>query len=94
MQLAIVVGQVVSTARSESLGKDRLLLVEFVDAFGAPSGVCHVAADGVGAGNGEWVLVVAGSSARRCGDGDPPIDLGVIGIVDQVVVRDEVTYRK
>lgn len=94
MQLAIVVGQVVSTVRCEGLGKDRLLLVEYVGATGQPSGVRHVAADGIGAGNGEWVLVVSGSSARRTGEGDLPIDLGVIGIVDQVVIEDLVAYRK
>ena len=94
MQLAVVVGQVVSTVRCEGLGKDRLLLVDFIDAQGQPSGIRHVAADSVGAGNGEWVLVVTGSSARKACDGELPIDLSVIGIVDQVVTQDQVTYRK
>ena len=94
MQLAVVVGQVVSTVRCDGLGKDRLLLVDFVDAQGQLSGVRHVAADSVGAGNGEWVLVVTGSSARKAGSGELPIDLSVIGIVDQVVTQDQVTYRK
>ncbi|MBP9150067.1 MAG: ethanolamine utilization microcompartment protein EutN, partial [Rhodoferax sp.] len=39
MQLALVVGQVVSTVRCDGLGKDRLLLVDFIDAQGQPSGV-------------------------------------------------------
>jgi ethanolamine utilization protein EutN len=94
MQLAVVVGQVVSTVRCDGLGKDRLLLVDFVDALGQLSGVRHVAADSVGAGNGEWVLVVTGSSARKASSGELPIDLSVIGIVDQVVTQDQVTYRK
>jgi len=94
MQLALVVGQVVSTVRCGGLGKDRLLLVDFIDAQGQPSGVRHVAADSVGAGNGEWVLVVTGSSARKANGGDLPIDLSVIGIVDQVVTEDHVTYKK
>jgi ethanolamine utilization protein EutN len=94
MQLAVVVGQVVSTVRCDGLGKDRLLLVDFIDAKGKPTGVRHVAADCVGAGNGEWVLVVTGSSARKANGGDLPIDLSVIGIVDQVVTQDHVTYRK
>ena len=94
MQLALVVGQVVSTVRCDGLGKDRLLLVDFIDAHSQPSGQRHVAADCVGAGNGEWVLVVSGSSARKASGSDLPIDLSVIGIVDQVVVEDQVTYRK
>jgi ethanolamine utilization protein EutN len=48
----------------------------------------------VGAGNGEWVLVVSGSSARKANGDDLPVDLSVIGIVDQVVIEDQVTYRK
>ena len=94
MQLALVVGQVVSTVRCDGLGKDRLLLVDFIDAQGQPSGVRHVAADSVGAGNGEWVLVVTGSSARKASSGELPIDLSGSGIVDQVVTQDQVTYRK
>lgn len=94
MQLAVVVGQVVSTVRCDGLGKDRLLLVDLIDAKGKPSGTRHVAADSVGAGNGEWVLVVTGSSARKASGGELPIDLSVIGIVDQVVTHDQVTYRK
>ncbi len=94
MQLAVVVGQVVATVRCDGLGKDRLLLVDLIDAQGQPSGARHVAADSVGAGNGEWVLVVTGSSARKANGGDLPIDLSVIGIVDQVVTQDQVTYRK
>ena len=94
MQLALVVGQVVSTVRCDGMGKDRLLLVDYIDANGKPSGIRHVAADSVGAGNGEWVLVVAGSSARKANSGELPIDLSIIGIVDQVVEKDHVTYRK
>jgi len=94
MQLAVVVGQVISTVKCAGLGKDRLLLVDFVNTRGKPSGLRHVAADGIGAGNGEWVLVVSGSSARKAGDDELPIDLCVIGIVDQVVTEDRVTYRK
>lgn len=94
MQLAVVVGQVVSTVRCDGLGKGRLLMVDFVDAKGKPSGARHVAADSVGAGNGEWVLVVSGSSARKAGGDEQPVDLSIIGIVDQVVIEDRVTYKK
>jgi len=98
MQLAVVVGQVVATVKCAGLGRDRLLLVDFIDARGQPSGHRHVAADGIGAGNGEWVLVVSGSSARKAGatagQGELPIDMSVIGIVDEVVVADRPAYRK
>lgn len=94
MQLGIVAGQVVSTIKLEGMGRHQLLLVDFVDAQGRPSGVRNVAADPLGAGNGEWVLLVSGSSARHASKGDQPIDLCVVGIVDQVVVGNDVAYRK
>ena len=65
MELAVVIGQVVSTVKCPGIHIERLLLVDFVDAQGKPKGEPHVAADSIGAGNGEWVLVTQGSSARR-----------------------------
>ena len=94
MQLGIVVGQVVSTVKCAGIGRDSLLMVEFVDAQVKVTSSPHVAADGIGAGNGEWVLLVSGSSARKVSGADLPVDLCVIGIVDQVVRDNNVTYRK
>ena len=65
MELAVVIGQVVSTVKCPGIRIERLLLVDFVDTEGKPRGEPHVAADSVGAGDGEWVLVTQGSSARR-----------------------------
>ena len=75
---------------------ERLLLVDFVDAQGKPKGEVHVAADTIGAGNGEWVLVTQGSSARRASpDGDSlPIDMSIVGIVDEVVIEGRLAYHK
>ena len=71
MELAVVIGQVVSTVKCPGIHIERLLLVDFVDAQGKPKGEPHVAADSIGAGNGEWVLVTQGSSERRAShDGD------------------------
>jgi ethanolamine utilization protein EutN len=94
MKLAVVIGQVVSTVKCGGFEQDRLLLVDFIDAGGKPWGKPEVAADGIGAGNGEWVLVVSGSSARKTHDSEVPIDLSVIGIVDEVVVKDKVIFHK
>ena len=44
-----------------------------------------VAVDAIGAGIGEQVLVVSGSSARiSVGDGSAPIDHVIVGIVDRI----------
>ncbi len=96
MELAVVIGQVVSTVKSAGVHKERLLLVDFVDAEGKSHGRPQVAADSIGAGDGEWVLVVRGSSARRVSEnGDAlPIDLSVMGIVDEVVLQGRLAYRK
>jgi ethanolamine utilization protein EutN len=46
-----------------------------------------VAVDQIGAGIGETVLVVAGSSARiSVKDGKKPIDHVIVGIVDKVEI--------
>ena len=96
MELAVVIGQVVSTVKCAGVEKERLLLVDFVDADGHSQGRPHVAADSIGAGDGEWVLVVRGSSARRASQGAEslPIDLSIMGIVDEVVIKGRLAYRK
>lgn len=94
MELAVVVGQVVSTVKCSGLAGDRLLLIDFIDSEGKRQGSTHVAADGIGAGTGEWVLVVQGSSARKTLSDDVPVDMSVIGIVDEVVVGNKVVYHK
>ena len=65
MKLAIVTGQIVCTVRHQGLAHDKLLMVEMIDAQGNPDGQCAVAIDSIGAGTGEWVLLVSGSSARQ-----------------------------
>lgn len=87
MKLAKVIGQVVATVRSERLSMDKLVLVKFINQAGEEEeDAVSVAVDSLGAGEGEWVLVVAGSSARlSVGDnGQVPVDLSVVGIVDEV----------
>ena len=94
MKLAVVIGQVVSTVKSSGFEQERLLLIDFIDANGKPEGETHVAADGIGAGTGEWVLVVQGSSARKTISNDVPIDMSIIGIVDEVVLRNKLVFHK
>jgi ethanolamine utilization protein EutN len=94
MELAKVVGQVVATVRAPGLPNNSLLLVRFVNEKGEPGGDCHVAADPVGAGEGEWVLTVRGSSARCAIDRDAPLDLAIVGIVDSVSSKAGTLYRK
>ena len=45
-----------------------------------------MAVDSVGAGTGELVLVLEGSSARRVFSENAPVDKAIVGIVDTVEV--------
>lgn len=86
MLLANVVGNVWATRKDEQLRGLKLLVVQPVDSDGAPIGSEIVAADSIGAGVGEMVLITQGSSARRAVRGEVAIDAVVVGIIDTVEV--------
>ena len=95
MQLAKVVGTVVSTKKETSLDGLRLMLVRPVDEEGKPTGQHLVAADAVGAGPEEIVLIAAGSSARQTRATDTrPVDAVIMAIVDSWTVGEVVKYKK
>ena len=95
MQLARVVGTVVSTRKEESINGLKLLVVRPLDEEGRASGNAIVSADAVGAGEDEIVLIAAGSSARQTAVTDKrPIDSVVMAIVDSWAVGDTVKYKK
>ena len=86
MILAKVCGSVVSTNKSDRMQGMKMLLVRQVD---IPSqkvkGKPLVAIDTIGAGSGEIVLCVAGSSSRQTEKTlNRPVDLAIIGIVDSI----------
>lgn len=96
MRLAKVIGQVVATIRSDRLGMDKLALIKFINQQGKEESSVAVAVDKLGAGEGEWVLVVSGSSARLSLDdsGQVPVDLSVVGIVDEVTCEKSSWFQK
>ena len=95
MILARVQGTVVSTRKDHGLLGLKLLLVREVDVQFKPTGSHVVAADAVGAGEGEIVMVVAGSSARLTEvSRDKPVDAVIVGIVDAVEVAGKDVYLK
>ena len=58
-------------------------------------GESYPAVDVVGAGEGEVVLVTAGSAARvPSASGRTATDAAVVAIVDSVIVGGEVTFKK
>jgi microcompartment protein CcmK/EutM len=95
MLLAKVVGTVVATRKEASLDGLKLLLVRPVDEEGQETGAPLVAADAVGAGQDEIVLVASGSSARQTQVTDKrPVDAVVMAIVDSWSLGTEGKYKK
>ena len=89
MLLAKVVGTVVATRKDERLESTKLLVSRPIDPSGKAEGSYLVAVDTVDAGVGETVLIVSGSSARMAsGMKDCPVDAAVVGIVDNIQVKD------
>jgi len=95
MQLAKVVGTVVASQKETSLEGIKLLLVRPVDEEGRETGVHLVAADAVGAGPEEMVLIASGSSARQTRLTDKrPVDAVIMAIVDSWSIGGVTKYQK
>lgn len=95
MQLAKVRGTVVSTQKDPGLQGVKLLLLQLLDEEGNPLPKYEVAADNVGAGVDEWVLITRGSAARQVTRSDDrPVDAAVVAIVDTVSVENRILYSK
>ncbi|MDR2800698.1 MAG: EutN/CcmL family microcompartment protein [Desulfovibrio sp.] len=87
MIIAKVLGNVWATKKDEKLNGHKLLVVQ-TNSAGHPENI--VAADIIGAGVGEDVLVTKGSVARNVlREKDSPIDAVVVGIIDSVEVDEK-----
>jgi len=89
MQLAKVIGSVVSTQKSASLLGKKLMVITWVNLDGSGPDqnekLEEIAVDSVGAGVGELVLVTRGSSARKIfPEPNQAIDLAIVGIIDTI----------
>ena len=83
MQLARVIGDIVTTRKDENLSGVTLLVLQPIDPEGKPTGRTLVAVDSVGAGVGETVFFVRGKEASfPFHPTEVPADAGVVGIVD------------
>jgi ethanolamine utilization protein EutN len=88
MQLARVIGNVVSTLKDDGLQSLKLLVLQPLNSDGRDTGKILVAVDAVGAGVGEKVFFVRGKEASF-----PfyptvvPADAGVVGIVDHCSIE-------
>lgn len=92
MRVAKVIGNIWSTRKEEKLNGYKLLIVQPLNILeGTLDNAPIVAADTIGAGVGETVLYVGGSSARSAaGDMSVPVDATVVGIVDDMEIQSDV----
>ena len=96
MQIARVKGTVVSTNKAEKLMGLKLLVVKPIDLEtmeekGSPS----VVVDAVGAGEGEVVMLVGGSSSRQtAATENKPVDQSIVGIIDRIDIDNKRVFQK
>ncbi|MCX6965242.1 MAG: EutN/CcmL family microcompartment protein [Verrucomicrobia bacterium] len=100
MILAKVEGSVVATKKNAKMTGTKFLVVRplVIDSPAAKElrlgQSTLVASDSLGAGEGDCVLVVQGSSARLAAeDKNSPVDAVVIGIVDTVDLGKRILYK-
>ncbi len=90
MIIGNVVGNVWATRKNDSLTGLKLMIVQRLDVYSNEAKESFVAADLVGAGIGERVLVATGSSARQTVEmQNALVDATIIGIIDEVDVPSE-----
>ncbi len=89
MVICKVVGHVWATKKDPNLEGLKLMVVQ-EEGTASRGKKTYVAADIVGAGVGEQVLVVSGSTARRAfGRDDVPADMAIVGIIDTLEIERE-----
>ncbi len=101
MFIARVTGSVVSTQKADSMIGSKLLIVEPYrineksrDSL-ITTGRTFITVDTLGAGEGDFVLVVQGSSARLMPETTKlPIDAAIIGIIDSVSIEKKSVYNR
>jgi ethanolamine utilization protein EutN len=101
MFLAKVTGSLVATQKVDSMVGHKLLVVEpyRVDPQDRSrlisTGRTFVAVDALGAGEGEFVLITQGSSARLTPETKSlPIDTVIVGLIDTVHVDQTCVFRR
>ena len=101
MFLARITGNVTATHKVPVMTGQKLFVVEPLRVNEKtkkdlqPTGRTFIAVDTLGAGEGEFVLVAQGSSARMTPETENmPIDAVVIGIVDKVQIDDKCVYSR
>lgn len=96
MVIGKVLGNLVCTQKSSRLDGVKFMIVQPIDLNTLKlEGKSLVAIDTVGAGVGEIVMLVSGSSARQTErTNNTPTDASIIAIIDTIEVGDKTTFNK
>lgn len=98
MVIGTVIGSVWATKKADGINGHKMLIVDLINDKNTmkiqekkeKQKEILVAADVIGAGIGDMVLICQGSSARLAvGNGQPPIDAAVVGIVDSLDIHEK-----
>ncbi|MCR1933997.1 EutN/CcmL family microcompartment protein [Clostridium tepidum] len=89
MIIGKVVGNVWATRKDEKLSGQKFLVVKIMKNKSKEKDELFVVSDNVSAGQGDYVLITTGSSARfSLGNKEIPVDATIIGIIDSIEVSD------
>ncbi|QOV19862.1 EutN/CcmL family microcompartment protein [Blautia liquoris] len=96
MKTGRVIGNIWATRKAEDLEGLKLMVIQPINLLDdEPIDNPIVAADIIGAGVGEKVLYVGGSSARTAaGSREIPVDATIVGIVDDQEIDEDQVHGK
>lgn len=95
MKLGVVIGNVVSTRKVESVSGLKMLVVSYLNGDLADTGKTAVCLDTMNAGSGDVVLLCSSSSARlTAATRNAVTDNTIVGIVDTISSGGTTTYSK
>lgn len=85
MEIGKVIGNVWATKKDEAISGQKLLVIDLMKQHRQEEEFLIVAADVIGAGVGDMVLICRGNPARMVvGNGKTPVDAAVVGIIDSL----------
>ncbi len=92
MLIGRVIGDVVATQKAPSHEGRKILVVQPLNLDGSDRGGAVLALDAVDAGIGERILLVTEGFSAMTAVGRPnsPIDMAVIGVIDEVHLSEDV----
>lgn len=95
MKLGVVIGNVVSTRKVESVSGLKMLVVSYLNGDLVDTRKTAVCLDTVGAGSGDVVLLCSSSSARlTAATRNAVTDNTIVGIVETISSGGTTTYSK